>query len=248
MADRQKDSPVRAMNHFVPSSGGKDSTTLLLHLWEIEPEGIQPVITPTGDELPEMEDHWARLEEMTKPFIRLPCPSLMELIEKFSALPNWRQRWCTRLIKIVPFEAFILRQQSPCMINVGLRADEPDEVRSGMEMEPNPNIKQRWSLREWGWGINEVIDYLKRRNIIVPARTDCGCCFFQRIHEWFELWERHPDRWRHYEGLEVKIGHTFRSPGRDTWPASLEGMRKEFERGRRPLVRGSKKHCRVCSL
>ena len=29
---------------------------------------------------------------------------------------------------------------------------------------------------------------------------------------------------------EVKLGHTFRSPGRDTWPVSLDDLAKEFQR------------------
>lgn len=235
-------------NHFVPCSGGKDSTALLLRLIELEPEGVQPVITPTEDELPEMEAHWLKLEQLTgKTFTRIQCPSLMDLIDKFEALPNYRMRWCTRLIKIVPFEAFI-KAQGLCVVSVGLRFDEPSEVRSGMEMDLS-EVTQRFPLREWGWRLKDVVDYLKARGVTVPKRTDCGCCFFQRIHEWHSLWQEHPERWTRYEALEARIGHTFRSPHRDSWPAALKDMRAEFERGRKPLKRKEPTEiCRACSL
>jgi hypothetical protein len=48
--------------------------------------------------------------------------------------------------------------------------------------------------------------------------------------------------------IEKKHGHTFRSPGRDTWPVDLEGLGKAFASGR-PLRKSSRtESCRVCSL
>ena len=46
---------------IVALSGGKDSTAMALRLAEIEPRQYQFVCTPTGDELPEMVDHWLHL-------------------------------------------------------------------------------------------------------------------------------------------------------------------------------------------
>ena len=44
--------------HVVALSGGKDSTAMALRLAEIEPQDYVYLCTPTGDELPEMEQHW----------------------------------------------------------------------------------------------------------------------------------------------------------------------------------------------
>jgi hypothetical protein len=52
------------MKHIVAISGGKDSTALALHLAEIEPRDYTYLITPTGDELPEMVEHWEKLEQL----------------------------------------------------------------------------------------------------------------------------------------------------------------------------------------
>ena len=48
---------------------------------------------------------------------------LAGLIKQWNALPNWRQRWCTRVLKIEPFAAYLMRH-SPARFYVGLRADE----------------------------------------------------------------------------------------------------------------------------
>lgn len=111
------------MIHVVALSGGKDSTALALRLREVEPE-LDPVYfcTPTGDELPEMIAHWERLEELLgKPLTRVRARlDLNGLIADFKALPNWRQRWCTRILKIEPCLAW-LRDNGPATLLVGLR-------------------------------------------------------------------------------------------------------------------------------
>jgi len=47
---------------------------------------------------------------------------------------------------------------------------------------------------------------------------------------------------------EKAIGATFRSPGRDKWPASLEDLAKEFDAGRKLRQYNRGTTCRVCSL
>lgn len=50
--------------NVVALSGGKDSTALALRLREVEPDTeTLYLITPTGDELPPMLEHWKRLED-----------------------------------------------------------------------------------------------------------------------------------------------------------------------------------------
>lgn len=48
--------------------------------------------------------------------------------------------------------------------------------------------------------------------------------------------------------LEDELGHTFRSPGRDTWPADLRSLAKEFDSGRKLREYKRATTCRVCSL
>ena len=48
--------------------------------------------------------------------------------------------------------------------------------------------------------------------------------------------------------LEARTGHTFRSAGRDTWPAGMKELGEAFASGR-PLRKSSRgTTCRVCSL
>ena len=233
--------------NVVAFSGGKDSTALVLRLAELG-EDFVCLFTPTGNELPELQAHINRIVGLVGKQLVLPKNrSLFEWIAEYNALPNWRQRWCTRQIKIEPCIAY-LRANPGSTLLVGLRADEED--REGLY---GPYAKYRYPLREWGWGLAEVWGYLGQRGIDVPRRTDCALCYGQRLSEWWTLWRDHPTEYAKGERWEDATGFTFRSRGRDSWPAALRDLRAEFEKGRRP--RGADDEdalfdnggrCRVC--
>lgn len=213
-----------SLTHVVALSGGKDSTCLALRLRELHPEtDYQFVCTPTGNELPEMTAHWQKLEELLgAPIRRITNGTLESWMEHWNALPNWRQRWCTRVLKIEPMIAFLLRHQ-PAVQYVGLRADESEETRQGL-VSDYAGVETRFPLREWGWGLKEVRGYLAARGVTVPERTDCAWCYGQRLAEWYRLHFAHPEIYAAGVAWEERTGHTFRSPGRDTKPAPLAAL------------------------
>ena len=164
--------------HIVGLSGGKDSTALSLRLAEVEPNCYTYVCNPTGDELPDMVEHWVNLKKILgKPILPVTSgTSLNGLIKRFDALPNFRMRWCTRMLKIDPFKQFLLTV-APAYIYIGLRADEPE--REGGIYGDIEGIVQRHPLREWGWGVEDVLVYLESNGVDIPPRTDCARCYAQ---------------------------------------------------------------------
>lgn len=257
------------MKHIVALSGGKDSTAMALRLAEVEPRDYTYICTPTGNESADMLEHWARLGDILgKPVYGLvrilkdpktmtdgPILTLDVLIEMFNALPNNRQRWCTRMLKIEPMVAF-LKANQPAIQYVGLRADE--ELREGLY---SSEIVSDYPFRRWGWGLREVWTYLDSKGVRIPERTDCLKCYDQRLFQWRNFRRNYPELWTTAENQEEKTGATFRSPSRDSYPAALKDLAKEFDR--RPL-RGDVKRlqgslitadcdteqtaCRVCRL
>lgn len=236
--------------HIVGLSGGKDSTAMALRLRELNPEiEYQFVCTPTGNELPEMQAHWDHLGELLgTPLIKVNAGvSLVGLIAQQKAIPNWRMRWCTRMLKIEPFQAYVLGH-IPAVTYVGIRADEVGD-REGVT-NWGTGVEARFPFVEWGWNLGDVLDYLKAWKVEVPARTDCGLCFFQTLGEWHKLWIDHLDLYKQGEVLEQWVGHTFRSAQRDAHPAGLKGLREEFEAGYEPKPRtmdSRKVMCAVCA-
>ena len=233
------------MKHIVGLSGGKDSTALALRLAEIEPRDYEYICNETGNELPDMKAHWANLEKILgKPIQRVRhARSLTEEIDKINMLPNVFARWCTIRLKIEPTIDYFESLPAGSTLYVGLRADEME--RKGLYGE---DINVRFPMREWNWSEKDVWDYLDSRGICIPKRTDCALCPYQRLGEWRDLYQNYPDLYAEGVALEKKIGHTFRSPGRDNWPADLESLSKEFDSGRKLRAYKRKDACRVCSL
>lgn len=252
------------MKHVVALSGGKDSTALALWLVENEPRDYQFVCTPTGDELPEMIDHWNRLSELLGSRL-LPVTSGVGLsgqIRKERMLPNNRARWCTRKLKLEPYYRW-LAEQAPAVSYVGLRADESE--RQGMIFPGGDGITVRFPLREIGWAEADVWAYLDKRGVTIPARTDCARCFQQTLGEWWRLWKLQPETYADAENEEAWVSAvrgkpcTFRNDSRDTWPAALSELRQRFEAGEVPprtvrqidMFAGERRPvtaCRVCSM
>jgi hypothetical protein len=239
------------MKDIVALSGGKDSTALALWLHENEPREYTYICTPTGNENTETLQHWLRLKEILKgEFIFLTAgKSLQGMIRDTMTIPNWRMRWCTFKLKIKPAAEYMM-QFSGCTLYIGIRADE--EEREGGDYSNVPGAIIRMPLREHGIDINGVRSINERYGIKIPDRTDCKLCFFQTLAEWYFLWRDDLDSWMEGEQLEQLTGFTFRSPGRDTWPAAMKDLRALFESGKIPErsigMKMKAMQCRVCRL
>jgi 3'-phosphoadenosine 5'-phosphosulfate sulfotransferase (PAPS reductase)/FAD synthetase len=180
--------------HILGISGGKDSAALAIYM-KGKVEGMEYFFTDTGHELPEVYEYLAKLEGfLGQEIVRLEAERDFDFYLKLydNYLPSNRARWCTRMLKIKPFENWIGTDDT--VSYVGIRADED---RSGY-VSTKDNIKPVFPFKEDGIVKADVFRMLEDSGIGVPSyyewRTRSGCyfCFFQRKKEWLNLRERHP--------------------------------------------------------
>ncbi|MFL0415537.1 phosphoadenosine phosphosulfate reductase family protein [Sphingomonas sp. 179-A 2A2 NHS] len=194
--------PVR---HILSLSGGKDSTALAIYLRDRVPE-MEYIFHDTGKELPDTLDYIERLEAyLGKRVIRTTTREGFDdvLRTKGGMLPSNKRRWCTELLKLKPFEAYI--GDEPCINYVGIRADED---RVGY-VSHKPNIKAVFPFREDGIDYEGVVRILEDAGLGMPpytswGRTRSGCffCFYQQKIEWVRLKQHYPERFEEAKAYE----------------------------------------------
>ena len=185
----------RDYRHVLGLSGGKDSSALAIHMRDRVPD-MEYYFCDTGKELPETYDYLVRLEAyLGKPIARLNAEKDFDHWLKVYGgfLPSTQMRWCTRQLKIQPFEKWLNGDKAYSYI--GIRADEN---RDGY-ISAEDNIRPVYPFKEDGITKEDVFRILEDSGVGVPEyykwRTRSGCyfCFFQRKAEWVGLKENHPD-------------------------------------------------------
>jgi len=243
--------------HIVAFSGGKDSSALAIYLHNPERwlkalgksidherpplEEVEYVFCDTGTELAETYDYLDRLEAyLGHPIQRLqakippsghdepdksPFDHYLQLFGGY--LPSPSVRWCTRLLKLKPFEDYI--GDDPVVSYVGIRADEGEwridpktrkkhfQHRKGY-ISTKSNITTVFPFIEDGLVKSDVYRILNDSGVGYPeyynwrSRSGCYFCFFQRKSEWVGLLENHPDlyeRAKTYEKTDQENGERF---------------------------------------
>ena len=186
----------KKVRHVLGLSGGKDSAALAIYMKD---QGLVPDIeyffADTGAELPEVYEYLDKLEAyLGQEIVRLNSGREFEHWLKIHGnfLPSARQRWCTREMKIKPFERFV--GDDEVISYIGIRADED---REGY-ISHRPNINAVFPFKEAGL-IREDIFRILENSVGIPeyykwrSRSGCYFCFFQRRDEWLGLADKHPD-------------------------------------------------------
>lgn len=212
--------------HVLGLSGGRDSAALAVHMAQTRPElAMEYFFTDTGKELPEVYEYLGRLEGfLGRPIERLnPDRDFDFWLRQYkSFLPSPRTRWCTRQLKIRPFEQWLwpaLDSGDQVVSYVAIRSDE--SYREGYA-STHANLSVSLPFRDAGIDKAGVIDILEASGLGLPSyyewrsRSGCTFCFFQQKIEWVRLMERHPESFeeaRSYEKNALEHGSPF------TWSA-----------------------------
>ena len=221
--------------HVLGLSGGRDSAALAVYMRQRHPElSIDYFFTDTGKELPEVYEYLGRLEGfLGKPILRLnPDRDFDFWLKQYNDyLPSAQSRWCTRQLKIRPFEQWLhpfLADGWTVYSYVAIRSDE--EFREGYASRKEKLII-KLPFKTDGVDKSGVLNLLECAGLGLPeyyawrSRSGCTFCFFQRKIEWIRLRERHPEAFeeaRAYEKTAVEQGSPF------TWSQgeSLEELTK----------------------
>lgn len=211
-----------AEKHVLGLSGGRDSAALAVYMRQHHPDlDIEYYFTDTGKELPEVYEFLGRLEGfLGRPILRLnPDRDFDFWLKRYNNfLPSPQTRWCTRQLKLRPFEQWVrpfLEEGVRVYSYVAIRADE--DYREGYS-STHYNLIIRLPFKDASIDKAGVLDILHSSGLGLPryydwrSRSGCTFCFFQQKIEWVRLKEQHPEAFEEakaYEKNAIEHGSPF---------------------------------------
>lgn len=230
--------PVR---HILSLSGGKDSAALAVYMRDRVPE-MEYIFHDSQMELPETYAYLDRLQaylgnEIHKTTADRGFDHWYVIYGKM--LPSNNRRWCTRQLKLKPFEEYV--KDHRVMNYIGLRADE----QRGGYISHKPNITPVYPFREDGLVYADIIRILEDSGLGLPkytewGRTRSGCyfCFYQQKIEWVRLREKYPELFeqaKRYEEANDDKYNPFHWSGNESLaelekPERIEEIKAEWEK------------------
>lgn len=156
------------VRHVLGISGGKDSAALAIYMKNTYPDlDIEYYTSDTGKELSETYALIDSLENfLGKKIVRLagaenspelPFDHFLKMYGGY--LPSSNSRWCTKKLKLDPFEKFV--GNDPVISYVGIRGDED---REGY-ISKKTNIQSIFPFRRNIWSEDVVVKVLANTNI-----------------------------------------------------------------------------------
>lgn len=234
--------------HVLGISGGRDSAALAVYMRQHHPElEIEYFFTDTGKELPEVYEFLGRLEGfLGKAILRLNPDRDFDfwLREYKNFLPSPQTRWCTRQLKIKPFEDWVrpfVKAGETVNSYVAIRADE--YYREGY-VSAHDNLRIHLPFRSDSIDKAAVTEILEAAGVGLPdyyrwrSRSGCTFCFYQQKIEWARLLDEHPDAFEEAKGYEknaIEHGSPFSWSDGETLqelaqPARLAQIRADHEK------------------
>lgn len=200
------------MNKYISFSGGVESTAMCL----LYGANAKAITADTGWEHPEMYERWQEVERKIQEIhpgfevIRVKsdkAKSLKEYAKEQKFFPSFRSRYCTRMFKIEPIDAY-LSAQGNCELMIGLNADEEGKRTGNHGLRKN--VKYSYPLIEHGITRAACIQLLKRFDLepqFPPYMQRGGCvgCFFKSKKEYTAMFLLAPEQFAEVEEVEETI-------------------------------------------
>jgi len=199
------------MRNYLSFGGGVNSVALHLYLLD-EGWNFESVFVNHGTDWPETYEYLEMFQEWLqkhgyKPIVVLKpdvgtiekrrFQNLYDYLYFKSLTPSIQYRACTDRFKIDTIRKYVT---TPCFMLLGIDMDESKRAK----LSSKKGIEHRFPLIEAGMNRNDCKEYIRQKGLPVPIKSGCFICPFQRVAQWIELRNVHPELFCKAQQLEKK--------------------------------------------
>jgi len=195
------------MKHYLSMGFGVNSVALYLLMQDLGMD-FEAVFVDHGGDVPETyqyRDYFlatGRPVTIIKPeYYRQDKDKLYSDLFDYSwdyeMVPSMMARWCTRLFKVVPVNKYI---EKPCYMHLGIDAGESKRAKMNVEK----GVESRWLLIEHDIDRDGCKKLIADAGLVVPPKSGCWFCPYQRKAQWIELRRNHPELFCKAQQLEKR--------------------------------------------
>lgn len=219
--------------HQVSCSGGKDSTALVLGMWERGMQIDEIVAADEGMWWPqayEVLDQITQITGIPVNIIRPPEDKRFEHLlldhvitrgpRKGTAgygWPNALNRWCTTFCKARPLDKHLKLREAmgyEIISYIGIAADEVERTKKEGGVA---HITKRYPLVEWGMTEADCLQYCYDHGITFGgiydhfSRLSCWCCPLMGLKDARSLYHHYPEMWQRLKELDSKCRNNWKA-------------------------------------
>lgn len=168
--------------------------------------------------------HWVSSMDTMESLIKRPENNM---------LPSPLRRYCTNQLKMKPiFEWWLRNFQSPCLFNIGFRANEmrrakktTDKYNSNGFLEfkhiigKHKNGNNKWKITEWqkqnfplikdGIFKDKIENFWKNKLVRFAELNNCVGCFHREVHLLKYMFKKYPNKMQVFVNLEKNRKYKF---------------------------------------
>lgn len=202
---RQKDA-----KYVVSYGGGVNSTALIVFIVKNKLPLDHVVFSDTGDEMPGTYEY---LEVMGKYLKRRNIPfeivmnrrkeSLSDTCLRRKVIPSQVWRWCTRDFKVTPIHAFYRKLESHIYQYMGIDYGEVHRMKPARV----DYVTNLYPLIDYKINREECVKLIKNARLPIPEKSGCYFCPYNNMTRWGEIYEKHPDLFKHSMKIEEEGKH-----------------------------------------
>ena len=210
--------------HVVSCSGGKDSTALVIGMYERGMHIDEVIGCNEGYWWPEAVEAFNKVGEITGYKMTMLEPDESHQFdylmydkpitkgkregEKGYGWPNMLSRWCTTFCKARVIDGYLapLKESHTVIQYIGIAADEAQRTNkvAGVDMQ----IVKRYPLVDWGMTENDCLKFCYDRGITWNGlykhfnRMSCWLCPLQGLKSIRSLYKYYPDKWEQLKAMD----------------------------------------------